>query len=35
MIIQKLLQPLTDVFDWLQSMWERSATQRSVALCIL
>ena len=21
MIIQKLLQPLTEVFDWLQSMW--------------
>ena len=35
MIIHKLLLPLTDVFDWLQSMWERSATQRSVALCIL
>ncbi len=35
MILHKLLQPLTDVFDWLQSMWERSATQRSVALCIL
>ena len=35
MITYKLLQPLTRVFDWLQSWWERSCTQRSVALCIL
>ncbi len=34
MIIHKL-QVLTDLFDWLQSLWERSATQRSVAFCIL
>ena len=29
------LQPITDVFDWLHSAWERAATQRRVALCIL
>ena len=29
------LQPITDVFDWLHSLWERATTQRRVALCIL
>ena len=29
------LQPVTDVFDWLHSIWERATTQRRVALCIL
>lgn len=34
MLIIKL-QPITDVFDWLHSAWERATTQRRVALCIL
>ncbi len=34
MILSKL-QPVTDMFDWLHSAWERAVTQRSVALCIL
>ena len=34
MFIAKL-QPVTDVFDWLHSAWERATTQRRVALCIL
>ena len=29
------LQPLTDVFDWLQHSWGRATTQRRVALLIL
>ena len=33
MFIAKL-QPITDVFDWLHSAWERAATQRRLALCI-
>ena len=34
MFIEKL-QPLTDVFDWLQHSWGRATTQRRVALLIL
>lgn len=34
MLIEKL-QPVTDVFDWLQHSWERSVTQRRVAFLIL
>ena len=34
MILSKL-QPVTDMFDWLHSAWERAVMQRSVALCIL
>ena len=34
MFIEKL-QPLTDIFDWLQHSWGRAATQRRVALLIL
>ena len=34
MFIAKL-QPITDAFDWLHSAWERAATQRRLALCIL
>lgn len=29
------LQPFTDVLDWLHHFWERSSTQRSIALFLL
>jgi hypothetical protein len=34
MMIHKL-QPFTDVLDWLHHFWERSSTQRSIALFLL